>query len=289
MPRQRLRRRTRLLSTPRQQVFPQSLLHAVVIRYVARTADAVPTVHGRQAHAAFLAWMRAIDPSLSAALHSDHQQRPFTLAFLPGSPERPGELQVRISFLSDILFHAFMSGFEAGTSHAPWRFGATDFAVAEVSMPQARQGWSGQSSWQQLVDEATDDRRVSIEFATPTSFSLGESSSRRRLLLFPLPAVLWASWHRRWDELAPAELSLPALSEHLAEDVLVSDYTLRTATIHMDRFKHKGFTGTIRYEVMPHVPTEVVRALNALAAFSFFSGSGAKTAMGLGLTRLSSM
>jgi len=108
---------------------------------------------------------------------------------------------------------------------------------------------------------------------------------RKHIELFPQPGLVWESWARKWNALAPEGLAIDShtLSQATSR-VLVADYNLRTSTLDYGRFPQKGFVGWVRYE-MRDVAEAHLKHMHALADFAFYSGTGYKTAMGMGQTR----
>jgi CRISPR-associated endoribonuclease Cas6 len=118
-------------------------------------------------------------------------------------------------------------------------------------------------------------------FASPTAFSMGD----RQFALFPEPMLLWDSLMRVWNSYAPPILQIDktTLRNFISQNVIVSDYTLHTTTLHFPKHKQKGFVGTCNYLVR-HEGAESAQ-LAALAEFARYAGVGSKTTMGMGQVR----
>jgi CRISPR-associated endoribonuclease Cas6 len=102
------------------------------------------------------------------------------------------------------------------------------------------------------------------------------------------------SWLRAWETFAPEseihllqETLLPFMEENtLMEHLpLIQGYTLYTQTLTLKNGIFVGFLGTITLEWRKQTPLELRQSLLALARFSSFCGTGAKTAQGMGQTR----
>jgi len=258
-------------------------LYSVVLRLCAK--DAGGTVHGRLVHAAFLSWMRAADPALAVELHQDGQARPFTVAILPNADVSSRDLLLRCTFLDDRLHAAFLTRLNVNGSSPIVRLGDASYSIDAAPIGAGVDGWTRRSTWQEVAATATSCHEVDIEFYTPTCFSRDDGSPRKRLELFPQPEWVWRSWAAKWGRFGPASLPVESAAEQARRWVLVSGYTLQTATLNYGRFKQKGFRGVIGYELQPGTPEAAARLLNALADFAFYGGTGYKTAMGLGQTR----
>lgn len=259
-------------------------LYAVVVRLRAGVGKA--ETNGRMAHAAFLRWIRERDPAMAEALHAGQASRPFTVALLP-DPADARQTLLRCTLLDDALFAAFRRPLPVGGNTPAVRLGAASYDVLNITIEATPEGWSGQTTWSELTAGAGDAPEIMIKFATPTCFSRGAIDGRQVIDLFPQPGRVWESWARRWTQFAPLELAMnaPAITAAAGDWLLVADYDLRTSTVDFGRAKQKGFTGLVRYECRPHTPEDVRRQFHTLATFAFYSGTGYKTTMGLGVTQ----
>jgi CRISPR-associated endoribonuclease Cas6 len=98
-----------------------------------------------------------------------------------------------------------------------------------------------------------------------------------------LPELVFDSWLQRWNALAP--LSLPQEVKTFAQGHLVlSRYQLHTRPVRFGESLYIGFVGRCSFRVLLDDPYWL-RLAHLLAAFSFFSGTGHKTTIGLGQTR----
>lgn len=133
------------------------------------------------------------------------------------------------------------------------------------------------ASWAQLAD-APPARRLHLRFETPTFFS-----HQGEMRLLPDPARLWEGWRRAWQALAPA---LPLGADTLTLDGLqIARYQLHTEALPIKGGLQRGFVGEMALEWRKDVPPETRRTAAALAGIADFTGTGAKTMLGLGQTR----
>ena len=121
-------------------------------------------------------------------------------------------------------------------------------------------------------------QRLKLSFETPTGFShKGES------LLLPEPARMLESWRRAWKR-APA---MPEGADAISPDALrVTSYALHTEPLSLKGGVRIGFVGDIELTFRKDTPPEMRRAVTALASIADFLGTGAKTTLGMGQTRL---
>ena len=146
-----------------------------------------------------------------------------------------------------------------------------------------RDPWAGQveqRSWADSYLSASEPpERWAVRLLTPTAFS-GE----RAHMVFPLPNLLLGSWLRRWQAFGP--ILLPDdLVERVRAGLVPSAYRLKTAAVRHGRRLHIGAVGTLGMRALGLKPEERA-AVDLLAAYAFWAGSGHHTAQGMGLTRL---
>lgn len=277
--------------------------------------DNVPVAHiqGPALQGMFLHLIGQVDPAVSARMHNDGRYRPYTLSPLgigeptPASPRRgnpplpplrrgfqgfrlPRERMLktgtpcylRITMLEDHLFPTFSQYFLT-RPEPTFRLGETQFAVTSVlATPESENDWSHYVSYTELIDHAIpqqSQRRIRLQFVTPTSFSKGDID-----LPLPLPRLVFRSYQKRFEEFYHVEF-LPDFEE------LVDLYTgissmkgMRTDTLKTKKVTLIGFIGEVSFEISKKAPPELVFQMNLLADFAFFCGTGKKTTVGMGQT-----
>ena len=234
---------------------------------------------GRHLHAAFLAWIAERNPPLASALHQPGRPRPFTLARLP-LPGTVPAFAIRCTLLDRRLSTVVHDRLDADNGELGLRLGSATYNLASSPLDD----WANATSWEELASPP-HGQDIALEFATPTCFSRDIPGERKRLALFPQPSWLWESWALKWQLFGPPIAGLVGIGEAAERWLLVSAYQLETRTVDLGRIRQKGFVGWASYELQPGVPAETAQHLHMLARFSFYGGTGYKTAMGLGLTR----
>ncbi len=268
-------------------------LYSLILELTPTTSMSIPALPGDHTHAFFLDLVRQTDPSLSARLHDDPHYRPFTVSALSGAQERNTTLflqtgqiyRLRFTFLDGgPLWHCLSDHFLA-VREMKVHLGSADFTLQRVLSTAANDptGWAGYIGWQTLATTVPCNS-ITIQFASPTAFSLGE----RNFSLFPEPILVWDSLMRTWNLYAPEVLQIEkqAMREFVKTHVIVSDYDLHTTMLHFPKYKQKGFIGTCTYIVKKS--NEYAAHAVALAAFARYAGIGYKTTMGMGQARLES-
>ncbi|MDW8318518.1 MAG: CRISPR-associated endoribonuclease Cas6 [Anaerolineae bacterium] len=256
-----------------------------------RPLEVVPLGHtlGRSLHGLLLRLVSHVDPALANALHSDISPKPFTVSPLRGRltpvDGRPCALpterySVRYTVLTDETFNALGHVLLArlGSEDAVTLDGQP-FALEAISLdPRQSGGWAGITTEQALWAEARPADRVTLRFASPTTFRTGDMN-----LLFPLPVSVFGSLARKWQAFCATPLP-PHLEEFLAGQVAAERYRLETQVVSYGGHQFNGFVGDCQFRVL-HSDPAYRKAVNVLAAFALFAGVGQKTTQGLGQAR----
>jgi CRISPR-associated endoribonuclease Cas6 len=91
-------------------------------------------------------------------------------------------------------------------------------------------------------------------------------------------------WLKKWNRFAPLRLHEDA-NRFAQECLAVSRYRLETRPVRFGSATIVGFVGRCTYRFLNH-DRYWMSVLHLLAAFSFYCGTGHKTTMGMGQTRL---
>lgn len=285
---------------------------------------------GELVHAAFLRWIRATAPDVSEWLHDGSKRRLFTCSSLqfplPTARMREAEAHnthmplspdkvytIRLTLLLGELFPLLYNALLHVSDHAPLQhnqpfitLGKQALLLQEAVMTDDRSGWTGFTSFDELVQQVQASTLRPTETFTLEFASLTTTGWRNRLnkvygdyyALLPLPHYIFPMLAIRWNELAPAALAslvqLKRIEQYIQDDgMIISDYALRPHAVAFTNHPQKGFIGTCQYQVRgpdepttPEAPLTVRQQLLLLARFAFYSGIGYKTTMGLGQTRL---
>jgi CRISPR-associated endoribonuclease Cas6 len=250
---------------------------------------------GEYGHAAFLSLIREVAPDLSKALHDAGTRQPYTVSPLVGgkrdrrgvSVRSGGSYWMRFTILDPALYSVFSRYFAESISFdLALTLGEMQFIIEEVTTSQQSDGWSGYTTFSELLSAATHEPIVSMRFFSLTAFSLGKvDDSGPRFGIFPEPALVFDSLLRRWNQFADQPLGDPGeWQKWVNKHVVVRRYQAKSDLWQFRQHPQIGFVGNCTYEIKGNYPPEAHR-LNALADFAFFAGVGYKTTTGLGQCR----
>jgi CRISPR-associated endoribonuclease Cas6 len=229
-------------------------------------------------------------------------------------PLDPGKTYtVRLTLLLGELFPLFHNALmrfmttSTDSSLPPFmRLGKQLFQLEEVIISHDDPtSWTGFTSLGSLIEKAQQiqfgrETYLTFEFASLTAFSRGNSRVGYGTyhVLFPLPLMVFQSLLRRWEDIAPPEIShlidKERIELYLQEDgIIVIDYDIQAHHAHFTTHLQRGFLGTCTYQLRgsngktsPDAPLTLWQQLYVLAQIAFYSGVGHKTTMGLGQMRL---
>ncbi len=294
------------------------MLYSVVIQLLPESDVVLPATMGRHAHAALLAMVRRREAELALRLHDEQGEKPFTVSPLQGRFERVekgqvklragGEYWLRFTFLTDELYQA-VSRFFLESPSPTVQLGEGRFVVARVTAtgesaiprcPQERRGesvsdWSGHATFEELWEQAQRREQMRVRFYSPTCFRVTQAPGRSEFVMEPRLWHCVQSWLNRWNRFAPSELffNRERLLDFVEAHGQLRRARIETKMMDFGKYPQRGFVGTVEWAL----PCErrawfdgmraeyLLKEIDCLLSFSFFSGTGYKTTMGLGQTR----
>jgi CRISPR-associated endoribonuclease Cas6 len=170
--------------------------------------------------------------------------------------------------------------------------GGVDFAVSEVLTTPGSHPWAGYTTpgdlcgrWESMPPGQLP-RQITLELASPTVFSRRSVKGMGKFMEpFPAPAMVFGGLAAVWNHHLPVQLDKAAVRCYAEETVVVGLYNLRSRMFRYWGQPQIGTTGTISYLLKDKKNHDMIRVLNTLADFAFFSGVGYKTTMGMGQVR----
>lgn len=271
---------------------------------------------GRASHALLLDAVRWSNPTLAERLHSGDGLRPVTASNLIGYSRKrglnPGQTYtLRLTALTEPAATALMQAMALTPDLSPAsgsgelgplgvganvRLDTTLFRIEAVTCDAARHPWAAATTYESLsapwlLGRATPERRLALEFNSPTTFkksdrTLSAEGEQRpaRHIAVPLPELVFGSLLNRWNAFAP--VALPDEARRYAEECLaLAAYQLHTRAAPMKAEGLRvGAVGRARYAALTY-DRYWLSLINLLADFAFFAGVGAGTTVGLGQCR----
>jgi CRISPR-associated endoribonuclease Cas6 len=142
------------------------------------------------------------------------------------------------------------------------------------------------SSYEQLyttlvADEPEPVRRFDLQFTTPTAFAQNSNH-----LPLPVPALMFRSWLEKWNYFAPVYLGSDELIAYLGSAIALSQQAIRTNSFQLPRGYVNGFTGKVVLQSLSRTDPLLANVANLLIHYAQFAGTGMKTRLGMGQTKV---
>lgn len=236
-------------------------------------------------HAWFLHQVEDHDPELSAYLHDNQGEKPFTLSRLIGPMEWRNShwfLPARKSYefyltlLSGSVIHGIL----------PW------LEQLPLTLTIARQSFRLQKvdiflpaiAYGDLSINPKTNGRLELSFLSPTSF-------RRQGNHYPLPDPrnIFQSYLRRWNDFSGYPMEMGPFLDWIQECVLIDRHWLESIkTTAGKQGQVTGFVGSVAFALSKKAydTPDYVDLYQALGQIAPYCGTGHKTPFGLGQTRL---
>jgi CRISPR-associated endoribonuclease Cas6 len=270
-----------------------TMLLSILIHLEAQAEAQLDQFTGRGVHGFWFNRWRDADAALGDELHDSSDVQPFTLSPLMGLPRgsrgtvqlKPGTpARFRVTTLTDALSEAvrtkWLEGLEGKAEvfipepkdedpGVPWK----------VTRAEVEAEASYEASSKVHLMNSVPPREWRLDFLTPTTFHGSDGH-----LPFPLPDSLVNSWMRRWNAFAPIALPKEELLEWSRGKLVVSSYSLRTLPAREGERLRVGCVGSLTLRAL-EMPPYLRAAIDLLAHYASFCGSGSHTAQGMGQTR----
>lgn len=133
-----------------------------------------------------------------------------------------------------------------------------------------------------VADEPEPTRQFDLSFLTPTAFS-----QNRLYLPLPVPTLMFRSWLERWNHFAPVYLGSDDMIGYLGETVALQRHRIQTRSFQVHNSHISGFTGNVTLKVLSRVDLLLMHVAHLLVQYGNFAGTGVKTRLGMGSTKLS--
>ncbi len=261
-------------------------VYSVSVKLRALKEVVISQAHGYQVYGLLLNVLRMSSQSLAEELHGLDGAKPFTVSPLQGRFGRAGEglrvipeseYSLRFTFLKGDVFAHFLDGAMKWGDDTV-ELGSGSFQVEEVNPASKKDPSTDFQSYEGILNGASTWRQIELQFLSPTAFR-----SRGHNVIFPEPALVFGSYLTKWQAFSPVKIEAEIAS--WLDKIMVSRYRLQTHILDFGSYQEIGFTGHCRYEIDKDTTEDVVIALNTLADFAYYAGTGAKTTMGMGQTK----
>ena len=255
-----------------------------------------PCWWGYAAQTLFLRTVNHYAPELAEELHDAEGLRPFTTSSLIGhfpaqKIDLNGSYSLRITTCKPEISEILLAAISHGGLLAPGAKIELDylpFRIESVTGDPRQNPWAGINSYQELASNYLFEtekmpEKLKFELYSPTAFK-----TQGKMMLFPLPGLLFGSLLDRWNSFSPV-LFEDDVCMYIEEALAVSRFKLESKSLMIKKnVRRSGSVGTVVYSVLDPDPF-YLKILHVLGEFSLYAGAGISTAMGLGQIRKRNM
>ena len=261
-----------------------------------------PTM-GHHAHAVFLSLLRIGNPKMAEEAHATSAQKPFTVSPLIAKGTRHRnqlrleagtDCKLRFTFLSDALFAHFAPVFFTDPLPSV-RLGQATFQVNRlITTGTETDGWGNTTTYEELIETVETATRMQVRFYSPTAFRALTPRGQNRRDEAAIDLVrCYQSWVNKWNAFAPMQIDKRRLLDFVERHAGLTAVDSKNRVLDFGRNRIRGFVGSCAYQFYTEPETtdtserdiEMLRWVNLLADYAFYSGTGYKTTMGMGQTR----
>lgn len=249
---------------------------------------------GSHVHGLLFNLLRLADPVLAESIHDQLEKKPFTVSTLLnliGRPVRdlaPGQdCLIRVTTLDDALSEA-LNGYFLRHALEEVRLGNVRAEIRGVylvgsAIPTGRQDVPSpltvlcrRESYEDLLSTPPVNL-IRLTFRSPTALR-----QAGRNLPLPDPRGLFTGFLHRWNSFAPRGMDKEYLSSALERGAIVISYhRIHTEAFRLPDSLQIGFVGEANFRILD---PGIRPMASILARFAYYSGSGYKTAQGMGQT-----
>jgi len=259
------------------------MFYSVVVKLKASKDGVYDFYPGQKIHSLFLGLIRKADETLAKNLHNQQKEKSFTVSsFLGMNYQKPIAIQnqkyyfIRLTILDDQVFNAMITSLlEKNAIREPVRIGNIDYEIEEILFDQSKSKWASHTSDEELFIKDYTENLIKLRFHTPTFFKAGDGFCR-----FPIPQKVFSSLLRKFNRYSESKKIDEAVESKL-NNITIFEKKTQSRRITLRDFYLEGFIGDVTFKV-PEDDKELVKIANVLGDFSFYSGVGYKTTMGLG-------
>ena len=249
----------------------------------------LPYALGREIRAWFYKLLSFSSSDYSDKIHNMKGQKPFTVSLLEGKRIDKGArmildsrnlYRIRLTGLTKEIFETIASSlFSFFSLNKTIVFYDKRFFIDSLCISPEENHLSLIENYRDLEKDLSA-KSFTLNFHTPTAFIYGDST-----MALPLPYSIFRSYLFKWNTFCPPDCHIPEnFLEIIEKSIFPSRYTLNTKILDMNKFSMVGFTGKCTFSITGRLSFEEIKNILTLVRFSFYSGTGAKTTMGMGQT-----
>ncbi len=262
---------------------------------------------GRPAQAWFLNQVMRKRPRLAASLHDEGGVKPFTVSTLLdryGRPHKAGswlkegqECWLRVTTIGEELSELLLDDILKKLPKTITLY-KMDFRIDGYTINPREHSWAGQTTFEEIAQDGGYEKvpsNVRMEFVSPTAFRANGND-----IAIPASQHVFRNLWWKWNAVCPESMQVDDRWPDFAADcILVNELnavnTIRWEFAEGTRGAATGFTGTVGFILLPKSKVKdewkpfcdgAEMVMQSLARYSFYSGVGHHSTIGMGQARL---
>jgi CRISPR-associated endoribonuclease Cas6 len=261
------------------------IFYSVVVILRAKRDGIIPIYPGKKIHGLFFNILKNANEELAYRLHSNINNKAFTVSsFLGHNIDEPMKIingrkyYIRITFLEDNIFNLFTTiMLKNKVFKKEIAIENIEFSIVKILFDKTESKWSGFLTSEELLNINDYNNKITLNFYTPTLFRDGDKHVR-----YPVADKIFISLFNKFNKYSTFKLDEKIKDEFSNIEILRK--RIRRKKVFFNNFYLEGFTGDVEF-VIPESNLELIKTVNILSEFAFYSGVGYKTTMGLGQVR----
>jgi CRISPR-associated endoribonuclease Cas6 len=257
------------------------MFYSIIVKFRAKSDIYFKNYPGENLHGMLFNILKRRNDQQATLLHDKYESKPFTISpILPYLKWKKGKRYlksgkkhfIRVTFLEDQWYKLFMESFLYNRQNL--KLGRTKIEVDEILTNSKEHKRCNVIEAKDLRNNSRSSKKIKLKFHSTTTFRDND-----RHIIFPQEKYLFNSLLSKWKEFGGEKLVVDSVD---FSKIIISRYELESVMEEFKNYTIKGFRGYCEYELDNNLSLDKIRDINLLADFSFYSGVGYKTTMGLG-------
>jgi CRISPR-associated endoribonuclease Cas6 len=248
---------------------------ALIIRLSSSTDINICYEDFEYAHEAIFHLLSRTNVELARKVHDQRVGKCITISLFSDRRNRP---ILRLTFIGSEGMQVAMILINSMPTGSILKIGSKSFIVSKIELNHSP--WVGVSTWSDFL-ETKQGKKMYFQFQTPTAIKKKDENDKRYVGLFPDAMDIFNGLERRWYSFQGPHLPMNLKDHMRSGDCVISYYQTQTVEFRTTERTQLGFIGKVVYSIQ-NSDRDLIKTLNALCVFSFYSLVGYQPSRGLG-------
>jgi len=260
------------------------VLYSIIIELNTDNDILISASNGEIMNGVFYNLLNTFDAESFEILHSENSYKPFTISPLSGNIKRVENgnkillnskypIWFRITFISNRLFIKFAEALKDNKIKNITIINKT-YPIKDIYFTKDKHLLASFSTIEELLKNKYNSTYI-IKFITPTSFAIDN-----KIYPFPDNEIFFKSLIKKWNFFTNLFID-NNIRDEIIKNIKIGKFKIESKMYTFAKYLRIGFIGEIEYKIVSR--NKILKKwFNALCLFSFYSGVGIKTTMGMG-------